>query len=116
MIARRILLGGGLAALATRAFAQGRAEIAMRGTAQGERIWFSPRGFAVPPGTIPRRSASLPVQHFQAAAQLQPHPRGELRRCRFLPVGAAHPAGTLFKILPVVLEWVMRLHYFELVA
>lgn len=54
MITRRILLGGGLAALASRARAHGRVEIVMRGTARGERVWFLPQGLAVPPGTTLR--------------------------------------------------------------
>lgn len=55
MISRRILLGGGLAALATPATAAaGPVEIAMRGTARGERVWFLPQGLAVPPGTTLR--------------------------------------------------------------
>ena len=54
MIPRRVLLGGGLAAFASRAVAQERVEIAMRGSARGERVWFSPQGLAVAPGTTLR--------------------------------------------------------------
>ena len=54
MIPRRVLLGGGLAALASHAVAQERVEIAMRGSARGERVWFSPQGLAVGPGTTLR--------------------------------------------------------------
>lgn len=52
-LSRRVLLGGGLAALAGRAGAA-ELEIAMRGSARGERVWFSPQGVAVAPGTILR--------------------------------------------------------------
>lgn len=56
MLARRrfLALGGGIvAALAAPAKAtHGPAElIEMRGTARGERVWFSPTGLAVTPGT-----------------------------------------------------------------
>ncbi|MFC3568179.1 plastocyanin/azurin family copper-binding protein [Paracoccus sp. TOH] len=50
-----LALGGGLAALAGGAGAAGPPiEIAMRGSARGERVWFSPRGLAVVPGTTLR--------------------------------------------------------------
>ena len=51
---RRVLLGGGLAALAIRAKADTVIEIAMRGSARGERVWFSPQGLAVASGTTLR--------------------------------------------------------------
>ncbi|MEF9601847.1 plastocyanin/azurin family copper-binding protein [Paracoccus sp. PXZ] len=51
-LSRRVLLGGGLAALAGHAAPAERVEIAMRGSARGERVWFSPQGVAIMPGTI----------------------------------------------------------------
>lgn len=54
MLSRRVLLGGGLAALVFRARADSVIEIAMRGSARGERVWFSPQGLAVSPGTTLR--------------------------------------------------------------
>lgn len=53
-----LVLGGGLAALGPLAGRAGEAprteEIAMRGTPRGERVWFSPQGLAVAPGTVLR--------------------------------------------------------------
>ena len=54
MISRRLILGGGLAALACPLRAGDRVDITMRGSARGEKVWFSPQGLAVPPGTTLR--------------------------------------------------------------
>lgn len=54
MISRRLVLGGGLAALACPVRAGDRVDITMRGSARGEKVWFSPQGLAVPPGTTLR--------------------------------------------------------------
>lgn len=56
MLSRRgvLVLGGGLAALASRVRADSPVEITMRGTPRGERVWFSPQGLAVAPGTLIR--------------------------------------------------------------
>ncbi|SPH18792.1 hypothetical protein DEA8626_02337 [Defluviimonas aquaemixtae] len=56
---RRMVLTLGSSALATltltkRATAAPSEIIEMRGTSRGERIWFSPRGLAVAPGTTIR--------------------------------------------------------------
>lgn len=52
---RFLAMSGGLAALAVRPLAIARpapeVEIAMRGTARGERVWFTPLGIAVAPST-----------------------------------------------------------------
>ncbi|MCB2128176.1 MAG: hypothetical protein KDE03_03650 [Rhodobacteraceae bacterium] len=52
-----LIVGGGALATLTlpaRSFAGPTEIIEMRGTAHGERIWFSPRGLAVAPGTTIR--------------------------------------------------------------
>lgn len=51
-----VIGGGGLAALASSrgVFAAGLVEIRMRGTARGEKVWFSPVGLQIDAGTILR--------------------------------------------------------------
>lgn len=79
MIRRRVLLGGGLAALAGRAIAGDRAEIAMRGSARGERVWFSPQGLAVVPGTT-LRFVNLDPGNSHTSTSYHPHVLGRQRR------------------------------------
>lgn len=73
MLARRHLLavGGGLfatLAIPSRLRAQSVEVIEMRGTARGERIWFSPIGIAIPPGTKLRFVNRDPVNSHTATA------------------------------------------------
>jgi len=66
-----LLVGGGaLATLAGPALAQSIQveRIEMRGTARGERIWFSPRGIAIPAGTTLRFVNSDPGNSHTATA------------------------------------------------
>lgn len=94
MIPRRVLLGGGLAALASHAVAQERVEIAMRGSARGERVWFSPQGLAVGPGTTLRFVNRDPGNSHTSTAY---HP-DLLGRQRRIP--GPRPRGTAVSCCP----------------
>lgn len=81
-----VLAGGGLAVLALPARAQDAAvvEIAMRGSPRGERVWFSPQGVAVPPGTTIRWTNHDPGNSHTATAYGAP----DYDRQRRIPDGA----------------------------
>ncbi|WP_111731811.1 cupredoxin domain-containing protein [Roseovarius amoyensis] len=84
---RFLALGGGLCAtlLIGRAAQAGPVEvIEMRGTARGERIWFSPRGLAVAPGTTLRFVNNDPGNSHTATAY---HPANH-DRARRIPAAA----------------------------
>lgn len=84
---RFLALGGGLCAalLLPRPGRAARTEvIAMRGTARGERIWFSPRGLAVAPGTTLRFVNDDPGNSHTATAY---HPANH-GRARRIPAAA----------------------------
>ncbi|PWG61375.1 plastocyanin/azurin family copper-binding protein [Spiribacter halobius] len=88
---RRILLGlagGGLAALVRpgRLHSAASELIEMRGTPRGERVWFSPLGVAVAPGTTVRFANRDRVNSHTVTAY---HP-DVLGRPRRIPVGAEH--------------------------
>ncbi len=85
-LARRHVLalaGGGLIgpAAVRPSFAVGTRAIEMRGTARGERVWFTPIGLAVAPGTTVRFSNRDPANSHTATAY---HP-GLFGRPRRIP-------------------------------
>ena len=99
MLTRRHLLAGGGGIVATLATplhlaAQDRLVIEMRGTPRGERIWFSPVGLAVAPGTRLRFVNRDPANSHTATAY---HP-DLLGRPRRIPE-AAEPWNSDF-LLP----------------
>jgi len=82
-----LTLGGGALATLTmslRATAAPTEIIEMRGTARGDRIWFSPRGLAVAPGTTVRFVNRDPGNSHTATCY---HP-AILERKRRIPAGA----------------------------
>ncbi len=78
--------GGGLAALAFPfvGVAEEKVTVAMRGTSRGERIWFSPLGIAVAPGTVVRFINEDGV-NSHTATTYHPQLDGRMRR---IPEGA----------------------------